>query len=72
MIRARKQCKTCPFRGIGENERRELALIEPEEFPCHTEQGYINECDIQCRGHWEARRKYPEQAITAGQREGSA
>jgi hypothetical protein len=58
MIRAQKQCRTCPFRDMPEDERREMATIPPEDWPCHTEQGYAATCDIQCRGHWEARRKY--------------
>lgn len=59
MIRARRQCSTCPFRGIAEDERRELAKVPAEGWPCHSEQGYWASCDIQCRGHWEAQRKYP-------------
>jgi hypothetical protein len=35
----------------------ELAQLRPDEFPCHTEAGYAT-TDIQCRGHWEARRKF--------------
>lgn len=58
MRRANKQCKTCPFRGIDETERRELAKVPADWWPCHTEQGYAAGCDIQCRGHWEAQRKY--------------
>ncbi len=58
MIRARKMCKTCPFRlRIERAERIELARLTPEEFPCHTEAGYST-TDIQCRGHWEVRRKF--------------
>jgi len=59
MRRARKMCKDCPFRGIDEIERQDLAKIPAEDWPCHTEQGYYSSCDIQCRGHWEAQRKYP-------------
>lgn len=51
-------CETCPFRlRISKAERRELAAIEPDGFPCHTEAGYTS-TDIQCRGHWEVRRKF--------------
>ena len=57
MRRATKVCSGCPFRGIDESERQELAKIP--DWPCHTEQGYYASCDIQCRGHWEAQRKYP-------------
>jgi hypothetical protein len=56
MRRAAKQCKTCPFRGLDKAERRELAKVPAEEWPCHSEQGYLAYSDIQCRGHWEARR----------------
>lgn len=58
MIRASKMCKTCPFRGVDETERRELAQVPAADWPCHTEQGYAGSCDIQCRGHWEAQRKF--------------
>lgn len=61
MIRATKMCKTCPFRGIADDERREAAQIPPEDWPCHTEHaytGFSGNCDIQCRGHWEAQRKF--------------
>lgn len=64
MVRANKQCKTCPFRGIDETERRELAALPAENWPCHTEQGYWSSCDIQCRGHWEAQRKYRNAELT--------
>lgn len=58
MRRARKMCETCPFRlKLTEAERIELALLQPEEFTCHTEAGYTT-TDIQCRGHWQVRRKY--------------
>ena len=59
MSRARKMCKGCPFRGIDEVERESLAKVPAENWPCHDEQGYWASCDIQCRGHWEAQRKYP-------------
>ena len=59
MRRAVKMCKDCPFRGIDEAERKDLAKIQADDWPCHTEQGYAYTSDIQCRGHWEAQRKYP-------------
>lgn len=59
MQRAQKQCQTCPFRGVSEHERRELAVVPPDYWECHTEAGYTGGSGIQCRGHWEARRKYP-------------
>lgn len=55
MSRAQKQCRNCPFRGIDEAERQELALVPADWWPCHGE--WPRE-DIQCRGHWEAQRKY--------------
>jgi hypothetical protein len=58
MMRAQKMCPDCPFRGLDADERRELAMVPPEWWPCHTEQGFAGSCDIQCRGHWEARRKF--------------
>lgn len=36
-----------------------MAKVPAEDWPCHTEQGYWATCGIQCRGHWEAQRKYP-------------
>ena len=58
MRRARRMCRNCPFRGIDETEREELAKIPSTNWPCHDEQGYWAECDVQCRGHWEAQRKF--------------
>lgn len=58
MIRAAKMCKTCPFRGLEDSERHALAAVPPEDWPCHTEQEYDGSCDVQCRGHWEAQRKF--------------
>jgi hypothetical protein len=58
MTRANKMCASCPFRGMPEPEKREMAKVPADWWPCHTEQGYAFECDIQCRGHWEAQRKY--------------
>ncbi len=58
MRRASRMCEGCPFRfPLSKAERRELAAVEPEGMPCHTEQGYDHWCDIECRGHWEARRQ---------------
>lgn len=58
MQRAKRMCKTCPFRGVSESERYELALVEPEAWTCHSEHPH-GWGDTQCRGHFEARRKYP-------------
>lgn len=54
----RKMCETCPFRGISEAERKELAVVEPEAWGCHSENPY-GWTDIQCRGHYAARKQYP-------------
>lgn len=58
MKRARRMCKSCPFRGASEEDRFELAVVDPEAWPCHTEHPHGGG-DTQCRGHFEARRKYP-------------
>lgn len=64
MIRANRMCQGCPFRGIDDAERRELAEVPAEFWPCHTEQGYDSHCDVQCRGHWEAQRKFANTTTT--------
>jgi hypothetical protein len=61
MTPRKTMCQTCPFRGISEEERRELAVVEPEAWGCHTENPWTW-TDIQCRGHYEARKKYPPSA----------
>lgn len=54
----RSRCETCPFRAkVSEAELLELAAVPPQEWPCHTEAGYSNDSEIQCRGHWGARRR---------------
>lgn len=58
MKRAARMCKSCPFRGIDESERSKWAVVEPENWPCHTEHP-MGWGDTQCRGHFEAQRKYP-------------
>jgi len=61
MRRALKMCGGCPFRGfISRKERKELAALTPENFPCHEEAAYTS-TDIQCRGHWQVRHKFSEQ-----------
>jgi hypothetical protein len=58
MRRAARMCENCPFRlKLSRAEVLELAVIKPEDFECHTEAGYTS-TDIQCRGHWQARRKF--------------
>ena len=58
MQRAVHQCETCPFRDADEKYKRSSANIPAENWPCHTEAGYVGYSDVQCRGHWEAARKY--------------
>lgn len=66
MIRSNKMCESCPFHlKMTREERAELAALQPEEFPCHTEAGYTT-TDIQCRGHWEVRRKQLNALSTSG------
>jgi len=66
MRRAQRMCEGCPFRlKISKAEKIELARLRPDEFPCHTEAGYT-ETDIQCRGHWQLRRKYAHAEICSG------
>ena len=52
-------CKTCPFRGADEGYKRECADILAKDWPCHSEDVY-GEAGIECRGHYEARRKFVE------------
>lgn len=59
MKRREKMCSGCPFRGMSATEKREAALIDPVGWPCHEEGGYFGWSEIQCRGHFEACRKYP-------------
>jgi hypothetical protein len=66
MQRRNSMCKTCIFRGIDPQEARDLALIPPEDVPCHTDCPFGG--DIQCRGHFEARRKYPTFVLHDGER----
>lgn len=55
--RAKKMCEECPFHMIDEADKKISA--KDETFTCHMEDGPGGGIsDIQCRGHWEARRKY--------------
>jgi hypothetical protein len=66
MKRAQKMCEGCPFRlPLSRAERRDIAKLAPDEFPCHTEAGYTS-TDIQCRGHWELRRRFAALALAKG------
>jgi hypothetical protein len=66
MRRAQRMCEACPFRlRIAPAERQDLAALSPEEFPCHTEAGYTT-TDVQCRGHWQVRRKFAPAAKAHG------
>jgi hypothetical protein len=40
-------------------DRYENAVIDPVMWPCHTEHPMGLGGDTQCRGHYEARRRYP-------------
>lgn len=59
MRRRAKMCESCPFRGADDDYKRECADIIPELWPCHSEGYFGADSDIQCRGHYEARRKFP-------------
>lgn len=52
-------CEECPFRDVDEKEKQECAVIPAHVFTCHLEDGPGGGWSgIQCRGHWEAQRKY--------------
>lgn len=57
--RRRSMCSGCPFQNEPQSDEamRKLAQVE---FTCHEEDGYVGfgESGIQCRGHWEAVRKF--------------
>lgn len=55
--RARVKCKTCPFRNASDDYKRSSSHIQPEDWPCHTEDLH-GDNGIQCRGHWQAGFKY--------------
>lgn len=57
MIRRAKRCLTCPFRGASDETKRSCAHIAAEDWPCHTEDMHADS-GIQCRGHWEAQRRF--------------
>lgn len=62
MRRAHRMCAGCPFRArIPVAEKIELARLEPHEFPCHEEEWRLN--FVQCRGHWQVRRKHGSAGI---------
>lgn len=54
----KKQCADCPFRIMTQDEIYDAAVIDPDNWGCHTEQGF-GWTDIQCRGHWRSVKKYP-------------
>lgn len=59
MGRRFKMCEECPFRGQDEQYKRECAEIPADWFACHMDAGWNGDDDApQCRGHYEARRKY--------------
>ncbi len=59
LVRRRSMCEECPFRGKDRATQIAMALVDG--FSCHMEDGPegIGESasGIQCRGHWEAKRK---------------
>jgi len=57
MGRASKKCETCPFRDAAKDYAPSCAHISSEDWPCHTEDLH-GDIGIQCRGHWQAVRKY--------------
>jgi hypothetical protein len=59
MYRRQRMCESCPFRGADDAYKREAAPIPPDDWPCHSEGHFGQGSDIQCRGHFEARRKFP-------------
>lgn len=58
MRRRSKMCSTCPFRGADDAYKADSATIQPDDWPCHSEGHFGQGSDIQCRGHYEARRKF--------------
>lgn len=71
-------CEECPFRDADEKQRQECAAVPPHWFTCHIEDGPNGQSEIQCRGHWEAQRKYghkppnAELSHEAGDRDGAS
>lgn len=66
LVRARRQCASCLFRGATEDYKLESAAIPAENWTCHTEDdgcGGWGYSGIQCRGHWEAQHKYGAPSI---------
>ena len=57
MTVAKKMCLSCPFRGVGGEEKRKMAVVPADEWSCHTEDP-LGHYDIQCRGHYAARKRY--------------
>ena len=57
MRRRSRMCASCIFRGIDKADHDALAALPPDHVPCHTDSEPHGWCDIQCRGHFEARRK---------------
>ena len=58
MVRRNRMCATCPFRGADDAYKRECSEIQPENWACHSEGYFGADTNIQCRGHYEARRKF--------------
>ena len=59
MKRRHKMCASCPFRGADDDYKLESADIPADDWPCHSEGSHYGaDSDIQCRGHYEAQRKF--------------
>jgi len=58
MKRRHKMCESCPFRGADDNYKRECAEMAADDWPCHSEGYFGMDSDVQCRGHYEAVRKF--------------
>ena len=58
MHRAARKCETCPFRSPPEGYAKSTAHIVADGWPCHTIEYYDDDGSVQCRGHWQAVRKF--------------
>lgn len=61
LIVAKRQCETCPFKGADDAYKKSCAGIPAEDWPCHTADLVYGNHASQCRGHWKAQRKYPNE-----------
>ena len=67
MVRRRSMCIECPFRPPIENAIDMAGLLNVE-FTCHMEDSphVMGDSRVQCRGHWEAVRKYKRKSPNGG------